>query len=118
MAQLILKRAAKTGSSEDDYDLLEKGVVVGRTMKIYAAPESTPWNAGLRAPQRPMADARLRADARDRYAGAREELALGGVRRPKCAAIEWPPAPRMSKANSAPLRRGIFLLGRANSVDV
>jgi hypothetical protein len=43
MAQLILTRAAKTGSSDDDYDVLENGVVVGRIMKAADAPEGTPW---------------------------------------------------------------------------
>jgi hypothetical protein len=43
MAQLILTRAAKTGSSDDDYDVLENGVVVGRIIKTADAPEGTPW---------------------------------------------------------------------------
>jgi hypothetical protein len=29
--------------SEDDYDVLSEGEVVGRIMKVIAAPEDTPW---------------------------------------------------------------------------
>jgi hypothetical protein len=43
MPQLILTRAAKTGSSDDDYEVLEDGAVVGRIMKTADAPEGTPW---------------------------------------------------------------------------
>ena len=43
MAQLILTRAAKTGASDDDYDVLENGVRVGRIMKTADATEGTPW---------------------------------------------------------------------------
>jgi hypothetical protein len=43
MAQLILTRAAKSGSSSDDYEVFENGVVVGRIMKTADAPEGTPW---------------------------------------------------------------------------
>jgi len=44
---LILKRAAASRLSgewsEDDYDVLADGVVVGRVMKAAAAPVGTPW---------------------------------------------------------------------------
>jgi hypothetical protein len=47
MTQLILKRANASRPSghwsEDDYDVLAEGEVVGRIMKVTAAPESTPW---------------------------------------------------------------------------
>jgi hypothetical protein len=47
MSQLILKRANPSRPSghwsEDDYDVLAEGEVVGRIMKAIAAPESTPW---------------------------------------------------------------------------
>jgi hypothetical protein len=47
MGQLILKRANASRPSghwsEDDYDVLAVGEVVGRIMKVIAAPESTPW---------------------------------------------------------------------------
>ena len=40
MDQLVLKRAAW---SEDDYDVLADGVVVGRIFNAAAAPVGTPW---------------------------------------------------------------------------
>jgi hypothetical protein len=47
MTQLILKRANDSRPSghwcEDDYDVLYEGEVVGRLMKVIAAPEDTPW---------------------------------------------------------------------------
>jgi hypothetical protein len=46
LGQLILKCAAASRPSDDwsadDYDVLADGEVVGRIMKVYAAPESTP----------------------------------------------------------------------------
>jgi hypothetical protein len=39
---LILKRAP-IGDNEEDYDVLENGVVVGRIFKVPAAPEGRPW---------------------------------------------------------------------------
>ena len=45
--QLVLKRAAASRLSgewsEDDYDVLCKGAVVGRITKAAAAPVGTPW---------------------------------------------------------------------------
>ena len=41
MSQLIFMRAAKT--AEDNYNVLENGVVVGRIVKAADAPEGTPW---------------------------------------------------------------------------
>ena len=47
MDALILKGAAASRLSgewsEDDYDVLCEGAVVGRIMKAAAAPEGTPW---------------------------------------------------------------------------
>jgi hypothetical protein len=47
MATLILKRASASRSSgqwsDDDYDVLENGVVVGRISKEEVAPEGRPW---------------------------------------------------------------------------
>ena len=47
MDQLILKRASATRLprewSEDDYDVLCEGAVVGRIMKAAAAPIGQPW---------------------------------------------------------------------------
>ena len=47
MATLILKRASASRSSgqwsDDDYDVLENGVVVGRICKEQAAPQGRQW---------------------------------------------------------------------------
>jgi hypothetical protein len=47
MTGLILKRASASRSSgqwsEDDYDVLEDGVVVGRIFKSPGAPADRPW---------------------------------------------------------------------------
>jgi hypothetical protein len=44
---LILKRASVSRPSrewsEDDYNVLANGVVVGRILKVHAAPEGAPW---------------------------------------------------------------------------
>jgi hypothetical protein len=46
-SSLILKRASASRPcgewSDDDYDVLSDGAVVGRIMKAKAAPEGTPW---------------------------------------------------------------------------
>src|SRR5262245_8756789 len=45
--RLILKRASTSRSSgewsDDDYDVLGDGIVVGRVMKATAAPVGSPW---------------------------------------------------------------------------
>jgi hypothetical protein len=45
--QLILKRASLSRSSgewsDDDFDVLAEGIVVGRIFKVNAAPVGTPW---------------------------------------------------------------------------
>jgi hypothetical protein len=47
MTGLILKRASASRSSgewsDDDYDVLADGIVVGRVMKAAAAPIGQPW---------------------------------------------------------------------------
>jgi hypothetical protein len=47
MPPLILKRASASRSSgewrDDDYDVLENGVVIGRIFKVLVAPEGRPW---------------------------------------------------------------------------
>ena len=47
MATLILKRASASRPSgvwsDDDYDVLAEGEVVGRIMKAIAAPVGSPW---------------------------------------------------------------------------
>jgi hypothetical protein len=46
-SQLILKRASASRPSgdwnEDDYDVLADGAVVGRILKVHAAPVGSPW---------------------------------------------------------------------------
>jgi hypothetical protein len=48
---LILKRASASRPSgewsDDDYDVLADGVVVGRIMKAAASPEGSPWLSTL-----------------------------------------------------------------------
>ena len=47
MDQLVLKRASASRLSgewsDDDYDVLADGIVVGRIMKAAVAPVGTPW---------------------------------------------------------------------------
>ena len=47
VSQLILNRASALRSSgqwrDDDYDVLEGGVVVGRIFKVPVAPQDRPW---------------------------------------------------------------------------
>jgi len=44
---LVLKRASASRSSgawnDDDFDVLADGVVVGRILKVHAAPVGSPW---------------------------------------------------------------------------
>ena len=44
---LVLKRASTNRSSgewnDDDYDVLADGAVVGRILKVHAAPVGSPW---------------------------------------------------------------------------
>jgi hypothetical protein len=42
MSPLILKRAP-VGDNQDDYAVLENGVVVGRIFKAQVAPQDRPW---------------------------------------------------------------------------
>jgi hypothetical protein len=51
MTGLILKRAP-IGWNQDDYDVLEDGVIVGRIFKVPIAPHDRTWDVGER-PQRP-----------------------------------------------------------------
>jgi hypothetical protein len=47
MTVLLLKQASTSRpsgeSNEDDYDVLADGAVVGRILKVHAAPVGTPW---------------------------------------------------------------------------
>jgi hypothetical protein len=64
-AVLILKRASVSRPSgqwrDDDYDVLEKGIVVGRIFKVPVAPQGRPW-MWARRPQR-------RAEKKERRQG-------------------------------------------------
>src|SRR5262245_53513661 len=40
---LILKRGDPSRRRDNDYDVLENGVVVGRIFKVPVAPEGRPW---------------------------------------------------------------------------
>jgi hypothetical protein len=42
MSTLILRRAP-IGWNQDDYDVLEDGVIVGRIFKVPIAPQDQPW---------------------------------------------------------------------------
>jgi hypothetical protein len=42
MSPLILKRAP-LGWNQEDYDVLEDGVIVGRIFKVPIAPQDRPW---------------------------------------------------------------------------
>src|SRR5262245_1857349 len=77
MTPLILKRAP-IGDNEEDYDVLENGVVVGRIFFLHAvAPEGRPWMWGERPQcrQREARGARRRSDGGGRHGGIRQELA-------------------------------------------
>jgi hypothetical protein len=47
MSSLVLKRASASLQfgewNDDDYDVLADAAVVGRIMKVHAAPEGSPW---------------------------------------------------------------------------
>jgi hypothetical protein len=59
MTGLILKRAP-IGWHQDDYDVIENGVVVGRIFKVPIAPPGPSLDVGERRPHTPR-DARLQA---------------------------------------------------------
>jgi hypothetical protein len=80
--QVILKRASASrpsGEWSDDYDVLADGVVVGQHHERRRLTHrlAVDVDATLRLPRRPLADARLRSDARGGDGGVREELAAG-----------------------------------------
>jgi len=74
---LLLKRAALSRPSgqwdDDDYDVLADGEVVGRIYKAHAAPGrlTLDVDSSLLASRGPLADARLRGDARGCDGGVR-----------------------------------------------
>ena len=77
---LVLKRASASRLSgewsDDDFDVLCNGVVVGPIMKAAAVPAGISWMWTL-AFGGPHPDAQLRADARGRNGGVCQELAAG-----------------------------------------
>jgi hypothetical protein len=60
MTGLILKRA-RIGWNQDDYDVLEDGMIMGRIFKVPIAPQDQPWMWA--------SGAWIRADARSRDGG-------------------------------------------------
>jgi hypothetical protein len=96
MAQLILQHASTSRSSgewnDDDYDVLAAGAVVGRIMKVHAAPVGTPWmwTLAFGHHEDPHADARLRADARGGNGSLPQELAAGIKGLPGRVPSNWP----------------------------
>jgi hypothetical protein len=87
MSTLILKRASanrRSGQwSDNDYDVLAAGVVVGRIMKAAAKPADASWLWTLAYGQHEdrTPGPRLRTDPRGRDGRIRQELAEG-VRTP------------------------------------
>jgi hypothetical protein len=85
VTKLILKRALASRPSgqwsEDDYDVLADGIVVGRIMKATrcAGGNAVDVDARLRPSRGSHADSRLRSSARGRDGGVCEELAAGGA---------------------------------------
>jgi hypothetical protein len=73
---LILKRAP-VGNNQDDYSVLEEGVVVGRIFKAQVAPEGRPWMwaSGHSADSVKRAAHGYEATARGCDGGVRQELA-------------------------------------------
>jgi hypothetical protein len=73
---LILKRAP-IGWDQDDFDVVENGVIVGRIFKVPAiAPQDHPWMWASGHNGTPR-DAQIRRNARSGDGGVREELAAG-----------------------------------------
>jgi hypothetical protein len=104
--QVILKRASASrpsGEWSDDYDVLADGVVVGQHHERRRLTHrlAVDVDATLRLPRRPLADARLRSDARGGDGGVREKLAAGmsGAGQAEQATRQrWPPpAPRLRR---------------------
>src|SRR5262245_3187093 len=86
---LVLKRASASRPSgewsDDDYDVLAEGVIVGRIMKAAASPVETPWlwtlAPGITKTAPPPTDMRRRARLpwqRSRRAGGRNDTNVAG----------------------------------------
>jgi hypothetical protein len=50
-------RHAPIGWNQDDYDVLEDGVIVGRIFKVPIVPQDQPWDVGQRPQRRDTARA-------------------------------------------------------------
>ena len=95
MTPLILKRGDPSRRRDNDYDVLENGVIVGRIFKVPVAPKDRPWMCERPRRAHLARSARLCRDARGRDGSVREEVAQGlarasGIARlfnllPKCA---------------------------------
>jgi hypothetical protein len=81
MSQLILRRPSAYRRSDewrdDDYDVIFDTAVVGRIMRVAAAPEVTPWMWTLAHGYHEDCIPTHEADARGRDGRVRQELAKG-----------------------------------------
>ena len=81
MTQLILKRATASRPSgewnEDDYDVLADRAVVGRILKVYAAPIGPPWMWTLAFGHHGATPTHGYAETREAAMGAFAKLAEG-----------------------------------------
>src|SRR5215470_4289005 len=99
---LVLKRASASRSSgewsDDDYDVLARRCRGRPHLEVRRRPrgDAVALDAGLRPPRRSHAHLRLRADARGRHGGVREELAAAG------AAMRMRGSRRLSRTNLWP----------------
>jgi hypothetical protein len=82
MSPLILKRASASRSSgqwsDDDYDVLEDGVVVGRISKEPAAPQGRQWG-GRAATRRPRSNEPHTVTSRRERPRWQRSLRVGGA---------------------------------------
>src|SRR5262245_3568419 len=76
MATVILKRSSASRRRDDDYDVLEDGVVVERILKVQVAPQGRPWMWASGHSENTVArTAHGYADARGGDGGVHQELA-------------------------------------------
>ena len=94
IAAITLRAASRSSGTwkDNDFDVLEDGVVVGLIFFLDAVgPQDRPLDVGEQSQRRHTPRrARLRADARGRDGGVREESVQGvkGVGRPSDASIQ------------------------------
>jgi hypothetical protein len=81
MTALILKRASASRPSgewnEDDYDVIADSMVVGRIMRVAAAPVGSPWMWTLAFGHHEDRRPTHYRNARSRHGGIRKKLAPG-----------------------------------------